>query len=178
MSTAPTRIEVADPNAYRRKLDGLLAGRDPLAVMSETVPAVRAMVRDKPASAFRQRPFPGKWTPNEIVGHLGDAEWAMGYRTRTVLGDDRPRLTGYDQERWVAEQRHNEREPSELVELFAALRGANLAYWKRLTPAQLERVGLHSERGEESLGLMLRMLAGHDLSHLDQLRRYLAAVPA
>jgi hypothetical protein len=35
---------------------------------------------------------------------------------------------------------------------------------------------MHNERGPESLGLMLCMNAGHDLSHIDQLTRYLAAI--
>src|SRR5262245_3958421 len=99
----------------------------------------------------------------------------MGYRTRTVLGDDKPRIVGYDQERWAIAQDHNGREPSELVDTFAALRGLNLSLWKRLTPAHLARTGIHAERGEESLGQMLGLLAGHDLSHIDQIRRYLAA---
>ena len=37
-------------------------------------------------------------------------------------------------------------------------------------------MGLHAERGEEKLGFMLRMNAGHDLSHIDQIRRYIAAL--
>jgi hypothetical protein len=169
-------LEQTDPKAYQRKLEGLVAERPPLAVLSETADALRAILKERPALAFQQRPFPGKWTPNEIIGHLTDAEWALGYRTRTVLCDDHPRITPYDQERWVTGQGHNERQPQELVELFAALRSANLSLWQRLKPAQLSRAGLHAERGEETLEQMLRLLAGHDLSHLDQIRRYLAAV--
>jgi hypothetical protein len=45
-----------------------------------------------------------------------------------------------------------------------------------MPPADLQRTGQHNERGPESLGVMLRMLAGHDLSHLDQIARYIHAV--
>jgi hypothetical protein len=48
--------------------------------------------------------------------------------------------------------------------------------WKRMSPADLTRAGRHNERGPESLAVMLRMLAGHDLSHLDQIARYIQAV--
>ncbi len=39
----------------------------------------------------------------------------------------------------------------------------------------MERLGLRAERGPESLRTMLRMHAGHDLLHLGQITRYLAA---
>jgi hypothetical protein len=45
-----------------------------------------------------------------------------------------------------------------------------------MSPADLQRTGQHNERGPESLAVMLRMLAGHDLSHLDQIARYIRAV--
>jgi len=45
-----------------------------------------------------------------------------------------------------------------------------------MLPADLQRTGQNSERGLESLGVMLRMLAGHDLSHRDQLTRHIQAV--
>jgi hypothetical protein len=75
----------------------------------------------------------------------------------------------------VVGQRHNERPPAELVETFRTMRQLNLSWWRRLSPADLTRTGLHNERGPESLGVMLRMMAGHDLSHLGQLNRYIEA---
>jgi hypothetical protein len=35
------------------------------------------------------------------------------------------------------------------------------------------RIGLHTERGEESMDLMLRMMAAHDLVHRRQIDRVL-----
>jgi hypothetical protein len=83
---------------------------------------------------------------------------------------------GTKQDSWVASLRYNEREPSELVEIFRTLRVLNLAEWRRLSPEDLKRSGQHNERGPESLSVILGMLAGHDLSHLDQIRRYIQAV--
>jgi hypothetical protein len=99
-----------------------------------------------------------------------------GYRLRLILCEDDPALFGTNQDFWVARQRHNEREPSALVEQFGAMRQLNLTLWNRLPPADLKRTGRHNERGSESLGLMLRMMAGHDLSHLEQVTRLIQAV--
>ena len=145
-------------------------------MLAETPGVLANLVAGRSADVLRTRPFADKWTPLEIIGHLTGIEWVCGYRLRTTLGDDRPTIIGMDQERWVEAQRHNEHDASELLAAFGTLRQLNLALWRRLTPEQLRRVGLHNERGEESLGTMLVVEAGHDLSHIDQLRRYLAAI--
>jgi DinB superfamily len=133
-------------------------------------------VRTHSATVLRTRPFEGKWTPNEIIGHLADGEWVYGYRLRLILCEDNPIILGMNQDLWVAAQQHNEREPSELVEMFWTMRQFNLALWKSMSPTDLKRTGKHNERGPESLAVTLRMLAGHDLSHLDQISHYIQAV--
>jgi len=154
----------------------LLGDRDPLMVMSETASKLSDIVDRHSPAVLRSRPYEGKWTPNETIGHLTDSEWVYGYRLRLILSEENPTILGTQQDSWVARQRHNEREPSEMVDLFRTLRQFNLAAWKRASPSDLDRAGLHNERGPESLGVMLRLLAGHDLSHLEQIGRYLRAV--
>ncbi len=164
-----------NPQAYRENLFRLLGGRDPLEVLAETASTLADIVRTHPVDVLRSRPFEGKWTPNEVIGHLADGEWVYGYRLRLILCEDNPPILGMNQNLWVAGQRHNEREPSELVDVFRVMRGFNLAVLKGLSPADLKRTGEHNERGPESLDLMVRMLAGHDLSHLGQIDRYIGA---
>ena len=169
---------ISDPGAYRERLDSLVGGRPPLEVLGASAGTLSEIVRAHTAAQLRARPFAGKWTPNEVIGHLGDSELIYGFRIRLILSEDRPPIVGVDQELWVAAQGHNQREPMELVELFRDLREHNLAFWRRLTPSDLERYGRHNERGDESLATILGMMAGHDLSHIDQIRRYLAAAAA
>lgn len=176
MTTPTSGLEISAPQAYREKLFKLLGDRDPLAVMTQTASELDNIVRRHPAEVLRARPFEGKWTPNEIIGHLTDSEWVYGYRLRLVLSEDNPPITGTQQERWVAALRYNEVEPAELVRIFRSLRELNLAVWKQASPADLQRSGQHNERGPETLGITLRMMAGHDLSHLDQIHRYIHAV--
>jgi hypothetical protein len=176
MTQAQTAPWKYDAKAYQEKLLGLLGNRDPIAVMSETAGILARIVREHTAEQMRTRPFPGKWTPNEVIGHLTDSEWVYGYRVRLILCEDNPTILGMDQELWVEGQKHNDRDPSELVEMFRSLRNWNLHVWKSLGQKELQRTGNHNERGRESLGLMIRMEAGHDLSHIDQITRYLAAV--
>lgn len=171
-----TTIEKGDNAAYQKKLMGLLGNQDPIAVLSRTPDVLAGIVEKYPAGVLRKRPFEGKWTPNEIIGHLSDSEWVYGFRIRLILCEEQPVILGMDQDLWVAGQKHNDREPKDLMTMFRNLRAANLALWKSMSPADFKRFGRHNERGDESLGLMLKMNAGHDLSHIDQITRYLAAI--
>jgi hypothetical protein len=165
-----------DPQAYRENLFTLLGDRNPLYVLAQTPSALGDIVRTHSAEVLRSRPFEGKWTPNEIIGHLLDGEWTYGYRLRLILCEDDPAILGTQQDAWVARQQHNRREPSQLVDVFGTLRGFNVTVWKGISAEDLKRTGRHNERGAESLGVMLRMMAGHDLSHLNQIARYVRAV--
>jgi DinB superfamily len=173
--TAQAGLSVSNPQAYRQNLFNLLGDRDPLDVLGQTASTLDEILRENPATVLRTRPLEGKWTPNEVIGHLTDSEWVYGYRLRLILCEDNPPILGTNQDLWVACQRHNEREPSEFVEMFRTMRQFNLGMWKRMSPGDLRRTGLHNERGPESLGVMLRMMAGDDLSHLDQIGRYIQA---
>ena len=69
--------------------------------------------------------------------------------------------------------------PLELaLDQLRGVRAANLHVLRALSPSQLERVGLHSERGPESAGFLLRLMGAHDLVHRRQIDRILSTVSA
>ena len=171
----PAGTAAAAAPAYTRALLELLGPREPLEVMPELVPWLEGRLREVPDARLRQPEAPGKWSVVEVLQHLADTEMMYGVRGRLVLSEDRPTIVGYDQDRWATLFRYRE-VPTELaLAELRALRQANLAVWRRVGPAELARVGLHSERGEESFGLMLRMMAAHDLVHRRQIERILAS---
>src|SRR5215469_1553963 len=153
--TTPQTGFLGSAQAYRDKRFKLLGDQNPLEVLARTAAVLADIVGKHAAPLWRARPFEGKWTPNEIIGHLTDSEWVYGYRLRLILCEENPTILGTNQDAWVAALRHNEREPLEQVDLFRTLRQFNLAVWKRASPAELERAGQHNERGPEPLGLML-----------------------
>ena len=62
----------------------------------------------------------------------------------------------------------------DLLEAFAMARKLNMQLLARLPEGALDRVGLHGERGEESIRTMLTMYAGHDLIHERQIAAAIA----
>ena len=130
MTASSTTVEMGNNAAYQNKLMNLVKGRDPLEVLGRTPDVLAKFVTDHDAATLRARPFPGKWTPLEIIGHLVDAEYVYAYRVRMILCEPTPTIHGMDQELWVTGQRYNEREPSELINEFRALRQTTLRFWK------------------------------------------------
>ncbi|MBI5765216.1 MAG: DinB family protein [Planctomycetes bacterium] len=173
-----TMTDISKSSSYQDKLMGLLGVRDPIDALSKTADVLADMVRANTVADLQARPFPGKWTPTEIIGHLIDSEWVYGFRVRLIFSEVEPTIIGMDQDLWVSAQRYSLRDPRELVEQFRPLRQVNIGLWRAMSPMDLNRCGVHNERGRESLGTMLKMHAGHDLSHIDQLTRYIAAVQA
>jgi hypothetical protein len=161
----------AEISAYVQGLLDLLGQTDPLVVLSRTPSELRQFLDSVPPDASTRPEAPGKWSIRDVVQHLADAELVGGFRLRLVLAQDRPPLTGYDQDLWATRLRYSEVAIADALDQFLALRKANLRLWSSLEPADLTRVGLHSERGEESLDHLRRLYAGHDLMHLRQLAR-------
>lgn len=158
---------------WKRQLD-LLGNQDAASVLRDTPKRLSRLLEQYPHRLFQQQALPGKWTPNQILGHLADVEWIFGYRLRTIRADQTPLLQGADQEKWVEAQDWNSQPTKRLLDTFSALRRVNLDFWDGLAEDDFDRAGRHAEAGVLlSIGLLQRILAGHDLSHLDQIKRYL-----
>lgn len=171
----PAANASAAASGYVRALLDLLGTRDPIEVLGELVPWLSGRIRRVTDSALRQPEAPGKWSVIEVIQHLADSELVAGFRTRMVLSEDRPALQGYDQDRWAREFRYRDVSLEQALDQLRGLRTANLHLWTALSPAQLDRVGQHSERGPESAGHILRLMAGHDLVHRRQIDRILSS---
>ncbi len=165
---------VAEGLAYQQMLLDALGNDDPAEVTSGTAAAIRALAREAGAHVG-VRPAPSEWSVLRCIAHLVDAELAWAPRFRFVLAHDRPELPGYDQDLWNDRLHRDDEDPEALLALFEPLRSSTIDLWRRTSPGDRARVGLHRERGEESFDLMFRMLAGHDRVHLAQARRALAA---
>lgn len=171
----PAGNAAAASTAYVRALLELLGRRNPLEVMGELVPWLETRLQGMRDTVLRRPEAPGKWTVIHVVQHLADSDLVAGFRIRMVVSENRPALQGYDQDRWASEFHYSETPLGIALDQLRGLRAANLHLWNRLTPEQLERVGLHSERGPESAAHIVRLMGAHDLVHRRQIDRILAS---
>lgn len=153
------------PERYR----AALGDDDPFLAMFEAPQALRKLLKGLTEKQLSRRPAPGKWSIKEIVAHLADGEVILGSRYRLVAAHERPAIAAYDQDLFVEKLGADAASTEELVADFEMARAVNLGLLVRLPDEAFARVGLHSERGEESLGTMVALYAGHDRIHLDQI---------
>ncbi len=169
-----------DPPQERAKYPAavlaLVGGREPISVLRETPMAAGKAVEGLSAAKLRQPEAPGKWSIAQVLQHLADSDLVWGWRMRLILAQDRPTLTGYDQDLWADHLHYADADPAQALDTLRVLRRGNLALVERATPEDLRRVGVHAERGEESAGYLIGLYAGHDLLHLRQLDRIRKAI--
>ncbi len=162
------------PQQYTARIIGNLTGQEPLRIQAATPKKIERLVAGASAPKLRKRPAPDKWSVAEIIAHLADVEIVIGWRVRSILGAPGTPIQAFDQDAWVEAGHYAERSPRAGIAQLKAAREANLALYKSLSPEQWKHYGMHSERGQESVEHITRMLAGHDLNHLQQIERILA----
>ena len=156
---------------YAPAVLGLIGDREPIDILRDTPGAVARVVATLTPEKLMTPETDGKWSIGQVLRHLADTDVVWGWRMRLILAQDRPPITGFDQDLWAERLDYAHADPMESLETFVVLRRDNLRLIDRATPEDLERVGVHAERGEESAGYLVRLYAGHDLMHLNQIER-------
>ncbi len=162
--------------AYRETLLERLAGRDPIDVLAEVFEWLPDEVAGLDEAELRTPEGDGKWSILDVIQHMADTELVQGWRIRLILTEQEPELHGIDQDAWAADLSYESATLEGALDQLRALRAANLRLARSLPDSALERAGVHAERGRETLGTTLALVAGHDLVHREQIRRIRRAV--
>jgi len=157
------------PQQYTQRILNNLGTLDPIDALESTISRLEALARALEKKGLQNKPSPDKWTAAQILAHLAEAEIVWAYRIRKALSASGEAIEAYDQNEWVKNSGYLQTDPHLALSLFQMLRKANVSRLKSLTPEQLAHFGIHSERGKESIAQMARLMAGHDINHLQQI---------
>jgi uncharacterized damage-inducible protein DinB len=161
---------------YTEAVLGLLGDADPINILESTAVWCEERTADLSSDQVTLPESTEKWNVVAVLQHLADSELVWGNRLRTILAEDRPQIIGMDQDLWADRLGYRHADRDEAISLFSTLRRSNLRLLNRTSPGDLDRVGVHNERGEVSVRHMIRMCAGHDLLHRRQIERIIDAV--
>ena len=111
----------------------------------------------------------GKWTVNELVGHVNDTERIFAYRTLCVGRGDQTPFPGFEQDDYIAGADFNTRTLADLVEEFRLIRESSLCLVRQMPDRAWLRRGTVAGYSVTVRGLAWT-LAGHERHHYRILR--------
>jgi hypothetical protein len=136
---------------------------------------LKAALAKIPAEARQWRPAPNRWSAHEIIVHCADSESNAALRIRYLQAEAKPVIQGYDQDRWARELDYQAHPLDAALATVEAVRAHTVPLLRRMTDADWQRTGHHTESGAYSAEEWLRIYAEHLEKHSGQLERNLAA---
>lgn len=117
---------------------------------------------------------PGKWSIQEMVQHLVDAERVFSYRALCFARMDTQPLPGFDENPYAEASRADSRNWNELMEEFECLRKATILLYRSFNAEQLEAGGISSGNLKNYVMALGFVILGHCAHHQSVLEeRYL-----
>ena len=159
---------------YARYIEPVPQG-DIISILSAQMKETQALLRAFPSSASSSRYAPDKWTVNELVGHVIDAERIFVGRALRFARNDPTPVPGFEQDDYVANGSFNSCALRDLAAELESVRVSTIFFFKHLDESAWLRRGT-ANGAEVSVRALAFIIAGHELHHRGILRdRYLTA---
>jgi uncharacterized damage-inducible protein DinB len=118
-----------------------------------------------PADRRHHRYESGKWSVQEVIGHVVDTETVFAYRALCFARGDTTPLPGMDQNFFVAGADFDRRSMASLIAQLDHLRQANILAFEDVDDAILDRAG-EASGCRFTVRALLYILAGHARHHM------------
>jgi hypothetical protein len=146
---------------------------DVLTDLEQQMELFSVLLRSVPAEKASFAYAPGKWTIQELAGHVIDTERIMAYRALRIARNDATPLPGFDENDYVSNAHFADRSLESLADEFAALRKANIYLIRSLNAIEIDRSGISNNK-PISVRALIFIMAGHVNHHVAILKqRYL-----
>lgn len=116
-----------------------------------------------------------QWTVAQNIHHLPDAHSYAINNVRLMLTEDKPTWKPYSPDGFAQLADACEADISVSLELMRVMHIRWVRMLESLSDAQFARTGISVSYGERSLDDLLRIYSGHTRSHIDQIKKTLAA---
>ena len=117
-----------------------------------------------PPDKYDYRYAEGKWTLNELLQHVIDAERIFCYRALCFARKDATPLPSFDENSYAENSRAQNRNWNDLIEEFKAVRRATEYLFSSFDKEQLDSSGVSNKNPNYVLGMGF-ITIGHTLHH-------------
>ena len=164
-----SKPEATEHDPYFSRYIDLVKSNDILKTLPIQIEGSLALLRSIPSSKSHYRYAPGKWSVNEVAGHLLDAERVFAYRAMTIARNDQVSLPGFEQDDWIRGASFDSCALAELVSEFECVRRANIYLFQHLSAEAWMRRG-KANNVVTSVRALAYIIAGHELHHIQILK--------
>jgi hypothetical protein len=146
-------------------------------ILKQTPKTLRSLIGGLSDNWILTNEGPDTWSPFDVIGHLIHGEvtdWIPRVKIILEHGEAQT-FTPFD--RFAFFEKSKGKTLHELLETFARLRKENLRVLQelKLEPQHIELKGTHPEFGPVTLGQLIATWVVHDLDHIEQIVRTMAA---
>ena len=158
---------------YYERYIALVPSGDVLTTLDAQMSETQGLLRALPASSSTYRYAPGKWSVNEVIGHIIDSERIFAARALRFARNDATPLPGFEQDDYVRNSKFDVYPVAELASELDSVRRATVFLFKHLEEPAWMRRGI-ANNAAVSVRALAYIIAGHELHHREILSaRYL-----
>lgn len=115
-------------------------------------------------------PVPGTWSIQQVILHLMDSDLIGSDRMKRVIAEPNPTLLAYDETAFSKNLHYEMLDPAMACEVFRLNRLMTATLLRLLPETAFARTGNHTERGVESLEMLVQGYVDHLHHHLKFVR--------
>lgn len=165
--------EATEYLAYYGRYIALVADGDVVATLESQMRDTHAFLAAIPPAVATYRYAPGKWSVNEMLGHIIDSERIFSVRALRFARADAAPLPGFEQDDYVQNASFDSYPLAELIAELESVRRSTVLFFRHLSEEAWLRRGT-ANNAEVTVRALAYIIAGHELHHREILRtRYL-----
>ncbi|MCB0278401.1 MAG: DinB family protein [Calditrichaeota bacterium] len=160
-------------HAFYQNYINLAPDADILNALKQQLGSNKTFFSSLPDEKMDYRYQPGKWSINELIGHMCDTERVFAYRALCFARNDKNPLPGFDENAYLAESFFSERSAESLIDELDITRQATLVLLTNFSDAVWERIG-NANGSPMVLSALPYIIYGHNQHHRNIIQeRYL-----
>ena len=165
--------DVSEHLPYYGRYIALVPDGDVVSILESQFRDTHSLLAGIPPARSKHRYAPGKWSINEMVGHVIDTERIFSVRALRFARSDPAPLPGFEQDDYVNNASFDSYPLAELVAELDGVRRSTVLFFRHLTEDAWMRKGV-ANNAEITVRALAWIIAGHELHHREILRtRYL-----